>query len=91
MVYAERMSDNAGIRKALEALPSVSRTWFEFERTGGDSLLKTLVVAVLFDTDPNSTGFNQSALDDIERIAIAAADSTTMAVHRLRIVPDPNP
>ena len=51
--------------------------------------VKTLVIEVDFDTDPNSPGFQQSTLDAIERTVIGVlTDDTTMIVSYLKIVPE---
>jgi hypothetical protein len=74
-------NDKAVVRQDVERIPEVSRTWIEW----GEQGVKTLVVEVTFDTDPNSVDFNQAALDQIERAAIGA--TTTMVISHLRIVP----
>jgi predicted PhzF superfamily epimerase YddE/YHI9 len=69
------------VRQDVERIPEVSRTWIEWSEQG----LRTLVVEVTFDTDPNSIEFNQAALDQIEKAAMGA--TTTMVISHLRIVP----
>jgi hypothetical protein len=78
------MSGKAHVRQKLEALPSVTRTWIEWE-AGEDGLTKTLVVEVAFDTDPNTSDCDTGTLDDIAQTAKAA--QTTMIISRLKIVP----
>jgi hypothetical protein len=51
------MSNKAIVRQHVERIPEVSRTWIEWSEHG----LKTLVVEVTFDTDPNSIDFNSLA------------------------------
>jgi len=75
------------VREALSRLPNVSRTWFEW--SWEDAMwVKTLVIEVEFDTDPNAKGFNQSALDAIENTAIGVlTDDATLTVSYLKVVP----
>ena len=78
----------AVIRQNLTKLPGVSRTWFEWEWSREDNALaKTPIVEVSFDTDPNSTNHNLSALQEINRVAQDVSQKTTMLVTHLRIVP----
>jgi hypothetical protein len=80
-------TDIAIVRQHIARIPGVSRTWFEWTYEDGD-LLKTLVVEVDFDTDPNSTEFRQSVLDAIASTTKGVlAEETTMAVRYLKIVP----
>lgn len=81
------MRDMAIVRQELAKHPEVARTWFEWT-IEKDHKLKTLVVEVKFDTDPNLADFNPSALDEIRDIVISTLDTkTTMLVSYLRIVP----
>ncbi len=75
------------VRQVLSKLPNVSRTWFEW--SWEDAMwVKTLVIEVEFDTDPNATGFNQSMLDAIESTVIGVlTDDATMVVSHLKVVP----
>jgi len=75
------------VREALSKLPNVSRTWFEW--SWEDAMwVKTLVIEVEFDTDPNSAGFNQSVLDAIENTVIGVlTDDTTLIVSYVKVVP----
>ncbi len=75
------------VREALSKLPDVSRTWFEW--SWEDAMwVKTLVIEVGFDTDPNSSAFNQSTLDAIESTVIGVlTEDTTLIVSYLKIVP----
>jgi hypothetical protein len=77
------------VRQHLEKIDGVSRTWFEWGLEGGDSSrVKTLVVEVTFDTDPNSPGFRRNVLDAIEDTAKGdLTDETTMIMSFLKIVP----
>lgn len=81
--------ETAVVRQKVEALEGVSRTWFEWEiAPGNEGPTKTLVVEVDMDTDPNSTAFDSSALDDIrDTIIEALTRHTTMVVSHARIVP----
>jgi hypothetical protein len=77
----------AVVREELSKLPQVSRTWFEWD-IEHDRQTRTLVVEVLFETDPNSPQFNQSAVEEIMRVVQHALTSqATMAVNRLEVVP----
>jgi hypothetical protein len=81
------MATIAVVRQAVEKVAGVSKTWFEWTMEKGD-FLKTLVVEVSFDTDPNSEGYNQSAIEEIGRVTKdALANQTTMVVSYLRIIP----
>ncbi|MGD0763061.1 MAG: hypothetical protein ABR929_07705 [Roseiarcus sp.] len=75
------------VREALSKLPNVSRTWFEW--SWEDAMwVKTLVIEVEFDTDPNSERFNQSVLDAIENTVIGVlTDDTTLIVSYVKVVP----
>ena len=78
----------AVIRQKLTKLPSVSRSWFEWEWSREDNaLVETLIVEVSFDTDPNSPNHDLSALQQINRVAQDVSQTTTMVVTHLRIVP----
>ncbi|HEV7446872.1 MAG TPA: hypothetical protein VGO18_30175 [Steroidobacteraceae bacterium] len=79
--------DKAVVRQHLERIAGVTRTWFELSHVGG-ALLKTLVVEISFDTDPNAASYNQAAIDSIFDTAKGVlTDETTMTVSDLRIVP----
>jgi hypothetical protein len=80
-------TDKAIVRQHIEKIDGVSRTWFEWSLEE-DDLVKTLVVEVDFDTDPNAPGFRQNVLGAIEDTATTVvAEETTMVVSHLRIVP----
>ncbi len=68
------------VRQDVERISEVSRTWIEW----GEQGLKTLVVEVTFDTDPNSIDFNQAALDQIEKAASAPTLTLASRVGRRR-------
>jgi hypothetical protein len=75
------------VRQHLSRISGVSRTWFEWSLED-DVLVKTLVVEVDFDTDPNSPEFRGSVLDAIRDTAKGVlAEETTMVVSHLKIVP----
>jgi hypothetical protein len=79
--------EKAIVRHHLERIDGVSRTWFEWS-LDGNSMIKTLVVEVDFDTDPNSGQFRQSVLDAIRETAVTVLqEETTMTVSRLKLVP----
>jgi hypothetical protein len=75
------------VRKELAKFPEVSNTWIEWSLENGVQV-KTLVVEVSFDTDPNSPNFKHGALEDIMRVAADVLTSrTTMVISHLRVVP----
>jgi hypothetical protein len=75
------------VRQHVERIDGVTRTWFEWSREE-DALVKTLVVEVAFDTDPNSPQHRPSVLDAIEDTVIEVLrNETTMLVTHLKIVP----
>jgi len=75
------------VRDSLSKLPNVSRTWFEW--SWEDAMwVKTLVIEVEFDTNPDSPKFSQFTLDAIEQTVIGVLnDDTTMTVSYMHIVP----
>lgn len=78
----------AVVREAVEKIDGVTRTWFEWGFEPGNKQIKTLVVEVDWDTDPNSPNHRPFMLDSIESaVKEALTEKTTMAVHGLRIVP----
>jgi hypothetical protein len=50
------------VRQHFERIDGVTRTWFEWSREE-DAMVKTLVVEVAFDTDPNSPQHRPNVLD----------------------------
>jgi hypothetical protein len=80
-------TDIALVGQHIERISGVSRTWLEW--TYEESVwLKTLVVEVDFDTDPNAPDFRQSVLDAIAGTATGVLDEeTTMVVSYLKIIP----
>jgi hypothetical protein len=57
-------------------------------REEDSNALKTLVVEVDFDTDPNAISFRQNVLDAIwDTARDAVQNKTTMDVHHLKVVP----
>ena len=84
------MARNKGksfVRQRMERIDRVSRTWFELDSNGGEPS-KTLVVEVTFDTDPNSPGFLQGVIDEIEETAVGILKKeNSMNVSSLKIVP----
>ena len=75
------------VRQHIEKIAGVTRTWFEW--TWEDSTwVKTLVVEVEFDTDPNEYEFRRSVMDAIEETAHGVlGEETTMTVSHLKVVP----
>jgi hypothetical protein len=90
------VSFKARVRQHLERIDGVSRTWFEWDLEkmpdGGElELVKTLVVEVEFDTDPNNPQWRQNVLHAIRDTAMGMLkDETTMNVSHLKIVPKSN-
>jgi hypothetical protein len=75
------------VRQHIERIDGVSRTWFEWDSEGPD-MLKTLVVEVNFDTDPNDDEFREGVIDAIKQTASEVLrNETTMVVSNLKIVP----
>jgi hypothetical protein len=72
------------VRQQIEKIAGVTRTWFEWAWEDS-AWVKTLVVEVEFDTDPNEYEFRRSVLDAIEETARGV--ETTMIMSRLRVVP----
>jgi hypothetical protein len=84
------MSKKAIVRQHIEKIDGVSRTWFEWTFDGEGSQIKTLVVEVTFDTDPNSSEFRQNLINAIEETSKGVlTEETTMTVSFLKIVPVP--
>ena len=80
-------SDKAIVRQHVERIAGVSRTWFEWSLEGS-TLLKTLVVEVEFDTDPNNPQCRRNVLDAIKDTARGVLENdTTMIMSDLKIVP----
>jgi hypothetical protein len=80
-------SDKAIVRQHAERIAGVSRTWFEWSLEGS-ALLKTLVVEVEFDTDPNNPQCRRNVLDAIkDTVRGVLENDTTMIVSDLKIVP----
>jgi hypothetical protein len=80
-------SDKAIVRQHVERIAGVSRTWFEWSLEAS-TLLKTLVVEVEFDTDPNNPQCRRNGLDAIKDTARGVLENdTTMIVSDLKIVP----
>jgi hypothetical protein len=75
---------HAIIRQHIEKIAGVTRTWFEWIWEDA-TWVKTLVVEVEFDTDPNEYEFRRSVLDAIEETARGV--ETTMIVSHLKVVP----
>ncbi len=80
--------DVAFVRRAVELVDGVARTWIEWESDEHGSLKKTLVVQVRFDTDPNSSQHRPDIMAAIQKaIGEARRDLGVMKVNRLKIVP----
>jgi hypothetical protein len=77
----------AVVRQHIQKIAGVTRTWFEW--TWEDSTwVKTLVVEVEFDTDPNEYEFRRAVMDAIEETARGVlGEETTMTVSHLKVVP----
>ena len=84
-------SNIAIVRQRVMSLPGVTGTWIEWV-SNGDPYKMVLVVEVDWDTDPNSTGFHQGGLEDIDKeIAHVLSNNTTMVMGSVRIVPKDRP
>jgi hypothetical protein len=84
------VSFKASVRQHVERIDGVSRTWFEWSLEEA-ALVKTLVVEVEFDTDPNNSQCEQNVLEAIKSTAIGVLENdTTMIVSHLKIVPKDN-
>jgi hypothetical protein len=79
--------DKAIVRQHVEKIAGVSRTWIEWSYEEGH-MVKTLVVEITADTDPNSPDFEKGLIDAIEETARDVLErETPMIVSHLRIVP----
>jgi hypothetical protein len=79
--------DKAAVRVAVERIPHVTGTWFEWVLEGGE-ILKRLVVEVSFDTDPSSPECRRNVLEAIRDAVIGFLENeTTMIVSHLKIIP----
>lgn len=87
------MESKTSVRRRVEAVKGVSRTWFEWE--GADrSAAKVLVVEVAFDTDPNAPDFRGQTIEaigatfnDVVQEGLQADDGRPVIISRIRIVP----
>jgi hypothetical protein len=81
-------SEIATVIREVTKLPDVSRAWIEWKLESDGQRTKTLVVEVTFHTDPNSSKFRPSALDEIEAsIKDTLTNKTTMVISDARVVP----
>jgi hypothetical protein len=79
--------DKAIVRQHVEKIEGVSRTWIEWSYEEGH-MVKTLVVEITADTDPNCPDFEKGLIDAIEETARDVLErETPMIVSHLRIVP----
>ena len=75
------------LRRHIERIDGVSRTWLEWV-DWGDTFLKVLVVEVDFETDPNAAGFRQSVINAIKTTSDdVLLNEVTLAIGEVRIVP----
>jgi hypothetical protein len=87
LILEEISMTKAVVRKELERIEGVTRSWFEWTIEKGQQL-KTLVVEIDCPTDPNMAGFRPGLLDAIEETAKEVlTNGTTMTVSYLRVVP----
>jgi hypothetical protein len=71
----------------VEKIDGVTRTWFEWT-WDGSAWVKTLVVEVEFNTDPNEYEFRHAVLDEIQKTARnVLTEETEMIVSHLKVVP----
>ena len=75
--------NKALVRQYLQLIPEVTRTWFEFELEN-EVWLKTLVVEVSIDSDPNTSPDLRNVLENIRLTVIE--NQTTMVINRLKVV-----
>ncbi len=87
------MSGKAVVRKRIENISGVTRSWFEWKSAAHPDD-KELVVEVDFDTDPNAPGFRRSVIEAICETMDAALEEevslgaeTPGFIAGLRIVP----
>jgi hypothetical protein len=71
------------VRQYLQLIPEVTRTWFGFELEN-EVWLKTLVVEVSIDSDPNTSPDLRNVLENIRLTVIE--NQTTMVINRLKVV-----
>jgi hypothetical protein len=80
-------SETAIVRTHIERIDGVSKSWFE-HNFQPNIFAAILVVEVDFPTDPNSTGFRRSVLEEIENTVRDVLDNKTTAVlSGVRVVP----
>jgi len=73
------------VRKHIERIAGVSRTWFEISFENAVPI-KTLVVELEFSTDANERGYRQNVIDAIEETARCEAEVGSIFSH-LKIIP----
>ena len=73
-------------RETLAKIEGISKTWFEWVLEGSE-MVRTLVVEVEFDTNPDSEGFNEGAIGEIGSAALNELTVGNIPTTRLRVVP----
>lgn len=74
------------MRRKLEEISDVTRTWFELTLENGE-LSKILVVEIDFDTDPNASADRNGPMDEIRDTYFHMLNNYTMRVDGLKIIP----
>ena len=74
------------LRQDLEKVDGVSATWFEWTLENSE-MIRTLVVEVEFDTDPDAEGFKSDALHAVESLALNTLMDASMTTTHLKVVP----
>jgi hypothetical protein len=76
----------ATLRRGLEKIDGVSGTWFEWNLEGAE-MVRTLVVEVEFDTDPDSEAFKADVLNEIGSLSLNTLIEASVTATRLKVVP----
>jgi hypothetical protein len=79
----------ANVRKAVEALEGVTRSWFEWKVTK-DTITNVLVVEVNWDTNPPAEKYQPFLLDAIGKAASEfLGEASTKHVNSVLVAPKP--
>ena len=74
------------LREILANIEGISKNWFEWSLDGSE-MVRTLVVQVDFDTDPESKDFNADAISKIGSAALNVLSVGNIATTNIRVVP----
>ncbi|MDQ0391435.1 hypothetical protein [Labrys monachus] len=80
------MDSIARLRRDLERIEGVCGTWFEWTLENSE-MIRTLVVEVDFDTDPDSEAFGRDGLHEIESAALNVIMDASIPTTHLKVVP----